>query len=305
MGATSTAWPPLSLSGWESPSVPSATLRQYTTPLEISDVDFVSSHSELHHYTTLSGLSGIIQSNTIWATHFSNLNDASEVMLLRDPLSRALATRFLSYLLTRQSIDPHLRAFIKQRGGSVKVANSDAHQLIKILYTVTFDNSFAEPFITSFCSHDQPYEKEHGLLSQWRGYGIDGGFCIVFDTAALLTLLQTEFNAHNWVHLKIAPVFYAIEGILIESIFPELLARCEYFCERMLDRGNPISAKEGLAPFLFSSATRFKHQGFREEREVRIVGIPATKEVLASVLDRHPEYGSPDRMKNINVRDGR
>jgi hypothetical protein len=165
------------------PSVSSASL------YALSDIDFVSSHPELHHYTTFSGLSGIIRSNTIWATHFSNLNDKSEVLLLRNPLTQAVANSYLGYILIRQGIDSRFRDFIIQHGGHSEVATSDARRLINILYARIFENSLAEPFIRSFCSHanDQSYEKENGLLSQWRGYGSDGGFCMVFDTAALVT----------------------------------------------------------------------------------------------------------------------
>ena len=162
-----------------------------TSLYALSDIGFVSSHPELHHYTTFSGLSGIIQSNTIWATHFANLNDKSEVLLLRNTLIQAVADAYLCYILIRQDTDSRFRDFILERGGHSNAATSDARWLVNILYAKIFENSIAEPFIASFCSHanDQSYEQEHGLLSQWRGYGGDGGFCIVFDIAALVKLL--------------------------------------------------------------------------------------------------------------------
>ncbi len=64
------------------------------TQLTIADKEFLSSHPELHHYTTFAGLEGIVRSNTIWASHFSDLNDATEVILLREPLVRALTENF-------------------------------------------------------------------------------------------------------------------------------------------------------------------------------------------------------------------
>ena len=51
------------------------------TQLTIADLEFLSTHPELHHYTTFAGLEGIVRSNTIWASHFSDLNDATEVIL--------------------------------------------------------------------------------------------------------------------------------------------------------------------------------------------------------------------------------
>jgi hypothetical protein len=154
----------------------------------ISHID-VTTYPELHHYTTFSGLSGILQSNTIWATHFSALNDTTEVTVLRDPLTRVVANRFLNYAIMRQGTDHLFSEFLTEHGGPQKVALGDAHRLIKILYEKIFASTLADPFIASFCSHanDQSYEKENGLLSQWRGYGNE--FCIVFDTAVLVTLL--------------------------------------------------------------------------------------------------------------------
>jgi hypothetical protein len=43
-----------------------------------------AAHPELHHYTTFAGLKGIVESNTLWATHFLDLNDSREVFLLEE-----------------------------------------------------------------------------------------------------------------------------------------------------------------------------------------------------------------------------
>jgi hypothetical protein len=136
--------------------------------LEIAADDFVSSHPELHHYTNFSGLSGIIGSNTLWTTHFSNLNDTSEIDLLAEPLAKAIANRLLNYILIRKGTDFQFLQLIKSLGDPVDVANKKANELVAIMYRVTFDNLSCEPFIASFCSHadDQVYEQENGLLSQ-------------------------------------------------------------------------------------------------------------------------------------------
>ena len=48
----------------------------------------IERHPELH-YTT-AGLEGILKTNTLWATHFLNLSDSSEIILLKKPLVDAL-----------------------------------------------------------------------------------------------------------------------------------------------------------------------------------------------------------------------
>ncbi len=51
---------------------------------------FVEKHPELHHYTSIAGLEGILASRTLWATHFQELNDSSEVIHLQKPLTSAI-----------------------------------------------------------------------------------------------------------------------------------------------------------------------------------------------------------------------
>jgi hypothetical protein len=40
----------------------------------------VKAHSELHHYTGAVGLKGIVESNSMWATYFADMNDAQEII---------------------------------------------------------------------------------------------------------------------------------------------------------------------------------------------------------------------------------
>jgi hypothetical protein len=266
----------------------------------VADPTFAHSYPELHHYTNFAGISGIFESQTIWATQFCYLNDSSEVSLLRDPLTVALKRRFLRALVDRQRGSLRLQMFLRKHGGAPRVAEGDADRLVQILHENIFGGGLAVPFIASFCSHvnDQSYEKENGLLSQWRGYGKDGGFCIVFDTAAFVTILEAEFNAYNWIRLRIAPVRYAYDDIEVDTLFPELVERCDAFFIGPLENKHPLVDQAGLASFFMSACPLFKHRGFHEEREVRIVAIPGARDVLRS----NPEYDLSERWKTIHVR---
>jgi hypothetical protein len=234
------------------------------------------------------------ESGTIRVTHYSYLNDASEVNLLRDPLVATLQHRFKNIFRDRQRNGLKIRRALETSGGLVACAGDTAKDLAAGLYKVPFEgagkNAFAEPFIASFCTHaDRPYEREHGLLSQGRGYGGDGGFCIVFDTAELAKMLGTEFDAYYYVHLNMAPAIYADETATVEKLFPVLLDRCEYFLSGILDgRGVPPPIEDGFVPFV-SGATCFRHQGFREEVEIRIVAIPGYQDLADLVRKEHPE----------------
>jgi hypothetical protein len=275
----------------------------------------LSEHPELHHYTTHSGLIGIYKTNTLWAMHFSHLNDATEVIHLQAPLLEAVVARFIQILNERRTqisrsqsdFDVRLGASLVQPGGAEMVARAAATDIVQALYKFTFENEaafpFAEPFIASFCSHssDQAYERENGLLSQWRAYGRDGGFCIVFDTAALAGMLGREFDAHYWIHMNLAAAHYAIDGISVAEVFPQLLDRCGIFFSGIMDGRVPEAPDDGFEPFV-AGATLFKHQGFREEREVRIVAVPGSERVMERVQAEHKDFhpAPPKTMRETN-----
>jgi hypothetical protein len=253
---------------------------------EFGKPGLAAEHPELHHYTTERGLAGILATETIWATHFSDLNDASEVKFMREPLARVLTDRLRRLIITRQNESSSMLIKVQQAGGTEKVATGLARSLVDIMYQITFDSlEFGAPFIASFCSHaaDQSYERDHGLLSQWRGYGSAGGYCIVFKTAEIIELLKKEFADFHYTHMNINSARYNHQGDDISSTFSELVNYCELFVSDALDGNRDPSRDDGLGPFL-EGATLLKHQGFHEEREVRIVAMPCPKELQARMF---------------------
>jgi hypothetical protein len=262
-------------------------------------------HPELHHYTTEQGLKGIFSTKSIWATHFSDLNDASEVKFLEKLLAGSLSDRFASLMVKRQTQNSNILSQVQKLGGADKVGQHLAERLVRIMYEITFEGAdareFGSPFISSFCSHsgDQRYEQENGLLSQWRGYGGVGGYCIVFDTAKLVELLAKEFDAFEYVHLNIGSARYNYEGDDVADTFAELIGNCEQILSEALDGNMEPSARDAMAPFL-EGATLSKHQAFYEEREVRIVAIPLTDEMN----QRFDAGGAVRSLKQINSLQG-
>ena len=51
----------------------------------------VRDHPHLYHYTTGAGLKGIVESNSLWATYFRDMNDANEIHELRAEVQRLRA----------------------------------------------------------------------------------------------------------------------------------------------------------------------------------------------------------------------
>ena len=203
---------------------------------QVAMADFASSHPELHHYTNFHGLEGIHKSQTLWAINYRHLNDTKEVKVLEEPLIEALTKRFSPLLEDNAEV----RMFSKETGGGI--AEIAAYQATRVVQGF-YDTSFRSPapldiYVTSFCTHaNDPYAKEHGLLSQWRGYGgEDGGYCIVFDTAALIELLQREFRAHYWfMPLKLAQVHYRTADLSVEDVFAPLLIETHKLFSALLE----------------------------------------------------------------------
>lgn len=218
---------------------------------EVATKALLSDHPRLYHYTDAGGLRGIVQSNTLWATHFADLNDSTEVVHLRSPLEKALFKRFLETLRSKKRQSLKVSRALQKFGGLVASAQSLSKDLVDLLYRITFEDGefeFGIPFITSFCSHssDNAYEHENGLLSQWRGYGGQGGFCVVLDTTKLSELLMQEANAFNWTHLNLDAVTYATDNLDLRDMFRGFLDPWDSFVENIIDTGS----HPGWRPFL-------------------------------------------------------
>jgi len=267
----------------------------------IASTEFMMSHPELHHYTDLRGLEGIVRTNTLWATHFRDLNDREEVIHFKEPLKTAL-----SEMLSRRDISPSQRDTLDRFGGISRIAAD----LVENLYRNTFEGSAgyssAQPFIVSFCTHadDRAYEREHGLLSQWRGYGGDGGYCLVFDTVGLCKIFKHELDHYSLIYGSIDAVKYFKRDADLPVEFSQFMevfnAHIFWFLEGKLgpEPEEPTSRFLRLAPL-------FKHQGFWEEREARLVVIPGTEVFRDYVRAEHPGIDLP-LPKEIRTRqDGR
>ena len=153
--------------------------------------------------------------------------------------------------------------------------------------TVTRGEAPLDFYVSCFCTHAKDdYAREHGLLSQWRGYGgPDGGYCIVFDSAAMTPLLRKEYEAHYWaLPPKLALVHYATPHFSIEDIFKPLLDESDRLLSALLDHS---AIPEIVTGYFLWAAPLLKHQGFREESEARIVVIPGTQHDYDGVVAEH------------------
>lgn len=126
---------------------------------------------ELYHYTGIQGLKGIIESQTLWATHYKFLNDAEEVVHFQQRLPRILTPVFTS--LIKDFHKEGRQALIDKYGTIEKALEEEPKTLARVMFEVTFanrdgDGAFAEPFISAFCTVNKNNERvaNDGLLSQ-------------------------------------------------------------------------------------------------------------------------------------------
>ena len=173
-------------------------------------------HPELHHYTGWDGLEGIFTSGNLRAKGYRFLNDYSEIRHYQSVLQAGVCERLKGYIHNRNKVDREFKARTFDVYKTVaNAAEEIGENIVSSLYEVTFEGRqgppFSRPFIASFCSHsrDQPYEREHGLLSQWRGYGVGERYALVFDTEKLEGLMFKESKVYQYGMWNLYNVVYS------------------------------------------------------------------------------------------------
>ncbi len=125
----------------------------------------------LYHYTTLTGLLGIITSNALWASDIRYMNDSAELRHSADLIRDEVQSRI--------SQEPHKADLLGQFVDWVTHRITSGHML----------------FGASFRSHGN-------LLSQWRGYSTHGkGVSLGFSADYVVACAQKQ-------HFKIGKCIY-------------------------------------------------------------------------------------------------
>ncbi|MDO8893456.1 DUF2971 domain-containing protein [Nitrosomonas sp.] len=238
-------------------------------------------HPELFHYTNAKGLIGIIESQSIWATHYAYLNDSEEIRcFLKNCLPDLLRDAGNKYLdeLIAQVQSTQLR--IDRQGGRKKIIDSFIGETQRVHEKILLKDALAEPYIASFFT-TSGLEKgvsdqvaQHGLLSQWRGYGNEDGYAIVFDTKQFCELLKdVGEKMKNSMHAFFADVVYSSDPAFkfIKEFEEDLIVIKDFFGAHLNGREKNL---DKIYFSLMHCACRYKHWGFREENEVRVVVLP-------------------------------
>jgi hypothetical protein len=151
-----------------------------------------------------------------------------------------------------------------------------AEHFTSLIIAYVFNNM--EPYIASFCTPADEESARHGLLSQWRGYGADGGYAIQFDRYKLEQLI-VERNKKAPSSFIMRDVSYDKEShhnanLLafkseFETAFLAELDRLINFTS--LEPFSPLKdVSHGALNVLLDGLLNKKNHHFREEREVRL-----------------------------------
>jgi len=238
---------------------------------------------------------GIIESQTIWSTDLNFLNDASEGKLARQTFQDVLYPHFLEEVKQRIKTG-HINADMIEAEGGLEYL---VKQEIEIMVNICCKSMGGSFYVTSLCGKrsNEVYERENGMLSQWRGYGPDGGIAFVLNTRKLEEALRMEADEFA-LSLGMGNALYHFDGeeddlkedfsIICENFVNFAMAQFKrtYFGE---EAPNDEISKNGYEA-VFQGITRLKHQGFKEEKEVRIYSHRL-------LLDEHPEDKKPKPVK--------
>lgn len=214
----------------------------------------------LYHYTTVDGMLGITGSASLWASDVRFMNDSSELHYAASLIESVVREEFDAV-----PIGPLSKALPAREG----VANPFEYG--------------ARPFIACFC-------EEADLLSQWRGYGVgeapvslglDLRMMSSFNRLPTNTLLRKveyrEDVQRETVRSIVRSWLRTIESLTIEG--------GDYALSDILPYPGIWALQEALSEHHLC----FKHPGFEEEQEWRLIKLVDVREEFRVVNDRRRE----------------
>lgn len=231
-----------------------------------------SVHPELFHYTSEKGLFAILETQYLRATNWQYLNDSKELVHFHDELFNLFMAEFEQRAIKVASQEG--KQWLIDQGGvdvfSKKVAKTITELMYKPLSSKSESEKLFEFYVTSFCTSEGACTeaRNHGLLSQWRYYGREGGYALVFDTAELEHLMELEHLKWD-CRLSCGEVGYSCDS-------PETLAKRIDAIPKLREviQNCQFNSQEEFEPFLepfIDCCIHFKHWAFSEEKEVRFV----------------------------------
>lgn len=203
---------------------------------------------ELFHYTTPSALVSIAQSRELWASRAGYMNDASEHTIAFNTISGVLRHELTT------TADANEAEFLEQ-----------------ILDMARGCSSGSGTFVVSF-------SEVGDLLSQWRAYVPQGGYCLGFETDKLNAVVKPQ----GWSLVK---CIYDTEEQ--RSLMQYVVGRFTAWYRKHTASGGASQrdliswGRANMGLWMWSVSATFKHPSYAEEREWRLVNFALDESLSA------------------------
>lgn len=241
--------------------------------------------NHVFHYTNTSGFLGIVSTGKLFASSLLYLNDRTETRFLDDLIRETAAPRFRG--LYAECVK---RGFFTDEFPIDQMVDHHAQLLVNGLHETS--DEIAPAFVISFCRATDQFTAKHGLLSQWRGYGADGGISLQFDQEKIQQVIKSELDLFAYSHISFGDVIYGPLDIEFdEEVVPHLpkfsAAVTEIVEDILRDAGiehrfdaERCSLEDLFVPYT-QIAPRYKHPAFSAEKEYRAIFAAVRQKGLA------------------------
>ncbi|MGD0025094.1 MAG: DUF2971 domain-containing protein [Xanthobacteraceae bacterium] len=236
----------------------------------------IETNGRFAHYTTAENALKIINSKRVWMRNTTCMSDYREVNHGFDALNRYFNN------------PPSKEKF----NAAINACSPGAAEEAIGLFNQWWQNTQLQTYITSISEHDSS-EDQHGRLSMWRAFG---GPAI--PRVALVIKIPLELTSANpALNATLSPVGYLTDkevGDELDSIILNIQSNQDFVYKqgRQYLVGNVFM-------FLLMATVCMKHDGFREEREWRIVYSP--KRTPSTIMETSIEVisGIPQQVYKI------
>jgi hypothetical protein len=219
----------------------------------LNDIQYlVDKRPLLAHYTSIGVLEQILKNDELWLSNPLFMNDLQEVRFGMNEGLRLV----LQHSLINQTFKPNAKAKVVRDYFSYFYSGFDIKH--------AFDTYV-------FCLTEHDPKNTDGMLSMWRGYGGQGnGAALIFNTK----LIASE---NRQSPLIISKVHYGSEAKRKQWLLGKLSAWCKIAkTNNLVAQPDP---KIGLTVYQLFNLVKFfalvwKHDGFLEEREWRVIYMP-------------------------------
>jgi hypothetical protein len=202
------------------------------------------------------------------------VNDHSEYILAKRTILEGMLPKVVEGLTMAVENDKEIAERVEEKGGPEEFGRFLSDWFVDQTYEIVGEGFYVLSFVGS---PTNSYVKENGLLSQWRGYGTSQGYALVFETKKLEIMFESEFQSFAYEAAFLSDAVYGPDDPLFKL---DIEPKINGFAVSVLKRIQQVlvTQSESKEPFSIIDfcqvATALKHEGFREENEVRGVFLP-------------------------------